>query len=166
MTKAERPFPPARDFDLSQSIRVETDFNINTEIPLPFRSLVNFLNEQQGWVMDVGKTRVALYEDVGDSPSLGTAIQFSWFGQERRVALDFIPRRTETMEFARKTLGELLPCQTYMYRVRTTDFNDKPNLSISFESLDSSAAGSVRLKVTMDLESGSVSREEEIHPKK
>ena len=46
MSKAERPFPPARDFDLSQSKRVGKDFDINKEIPLPFRDLVNFLKSE------------------------------------------------------------------------------------------------------------------------
>ena len=163
MSKAERPFPPARDFDLSQSIRVKKHFDKNPEIPLPFRELVNFLKEQSKWEMDVGKTMVVLYEN--NQPDYGTAIRLSWFGAEERVSLDLIPRRTKTMDFARRTIDEPVPGQSTMYRVSRTAFSSDPNPFIVFESVNDSLKGTVRLTVTLDLADGSVSKEEKYTPK-
>ena len=155
MPEIVRPFPPARDFDLSQSKRVKSDFHLNEEIPSPFRSLVNFLNEQPGWIMDVGRTMVVLYEQT-DKVDHRTAIRLSWFGEEQRVSLDFIPRRTETRDFARRTIGEEVQGQSRMYRVTETDFGSDPRPFVSFGTFKDSPAGMEILEVALDLKTGSV----------
>ena len=77
--------------------------------------------------MDVGKTMVVLYEQNNLPTNYGTALRLSWFGEEERVSLDLIPRRTETMDFARRTIGEPVPGQSRMYRVSKTAFSSGPN---------------------------------------
>src|SRR3989344_51741 len=164
MPKVERPFPPARDFDLSQSKRVGKDFDINKEIPLPFRDLVNFLKSQPDWVMDVGKTMVILYEQNNQADH-GTAVRLSWFGEEKRVALDLIPRRTETMDFARRVIGESTPGQISIYRVLTTSFSHGQTRLVAFESVNDSSAATIGSAVTINLDTGSVSFENKYTPK-
>ncbi len=158
MPETVRPFPPARDFDVSQSIRVKRDFNLNEEIPLSFRNLVNFLNEQPDWIMDVGKTMVVLYEQT-DKIDHGTAIRLSWFGEEQRVSLDLIPRRTETMDFARRTIGEKVPGQSRIYRVTETDFGSEPRPYVTFGTFKESSVGMEILDVALDLNTGSIAIE-------
>lgn len=164
MSKVERPFPPARDFDLSQSKRVRVDFDINEEIPLPFRNLVNFLKSQPDWVMDVGKTMVVLYEQNNQADH-GAAVRLSWFGEENRIALDLIPVRTETMDFARRDIGESVPGQYRMYMVSNTAFGGDPTRFVSFESVRDSSTATIGSAITLNLDSGSVSIENKYTPK-
>lgn len=163
MPEKLRPFLPARDFDQSQSIRVDKDFQKNKEIPRQFRAIATIL-KRLGWQRDTGRTMVVLYEQNDSSSHYGAAIRLSWNGEERRVSLDLIPQRTKTMEFARRELREPVPDQTHLYRIDRAVFNCDQTSYVVFEQTNMSSAGIKSTKVKLDLISGDVLKQEPYIP--
>lgn len=157
------PFPPARHFDKWVSDR-EPDFTDNPAIPGDIQALVSFLSSRQNWCLDVGRTNVILTEQT-DEADHGAVVRLSYYKKEDgRISLDLIPRRTETMDFARRTIEEPVPGEVRMYKVNRAAFGSDYNFYITFETTSDLPKSQLGTTVTLELESGRVFTEKYYDP--